>query len=255
MPALDFSSPRLAVQASGATGGIGRGASSDGAHGRAEDGPEDGSVRLRARRVRTARRSAGRRAGRGQGVSRRRVGARTARHGLIGEESAAEPRAKKATPTGRAARRMMRRPILASMASNPAPFPWTLPLNPSLWNIETVQVDGESASETGEGIDGDSVIGAATAAIADGAAGACLATLPGAGTDAKASTAFTIRVDAPIAVNPAGATIGRGHRRRRCRGVGERGRREARADAIDTFAWTGAAASGRSRSRPKPART
>ena len=75
------------------------------------------------------------------------------------------------------------------MASNPPAFPWTLPLNPSLWNIENVQVDGESASETGEG-DVDSVIGAATAAIADGATGACLATLPDTGTDEKASTAF-----------------------------------------------------------------
>ena len=82
----------------------------------------------------------------------------------------------------------MRRPFSRSLASNPAPFPWTLPLSPSLWNFEQVQGDGASAGETGEGDgDGDSVIGAATAAIAESAAGACLATLPGAGTDAKTS--------------------------------------------------------------------
>ena len=41
MPALDFTT-WIPSKASGATGGIGRGASSDGARGRAEDRAEDG---------------------------------------------------------------------------------------------------------------------------------------------------------------------------------------------------------------------
>lgn len=160
--------------------------------------------------------------------------------GISSEESAAEPRAKKGDADGASGTASDAPAALASVASNPPVFPWTLPLNPSLWNIETVQVDGESASETGEGA-GDSVIGAATAAIADGAAGACLATLPDNGTDAKASTVFEIRVDTPIAVNAAGTTIAAASAApvSGSASVVEDG---SAIDAIDTFAWTGAAA-------------
>jgi flagellar hook-length control protein FliK len=155
--------------------------------------------------------------------------------GISGEEGAAEPRAKKGDADGASGTANDAPAVLASMASNQPAFPWTLPLNPSLWNIEAVQVDGESAGETGEG-DGDSVIGAATTAIADGAAGACLATLPDTGTSAKASTAFEIRVNTPIAVNAAGATIAA---ESAAPAPGAESVEDA--SAVDTFAWTGAA--------------
>ena len=156
---------------------------------------------------------------------------------LDGEESAAEPRAKKSDADGASGTANDAPANLASVASNPPAFPWTLPLNPSLWNIETVQVDGESASETGDG-DGNSVIGAATTAIADGAAGACLATLPDTGTGEKASAAFEIRVDTPIAVNPASTTIAAASA---SSVKGSESVEEGSAsDAIDAFAWTGA---------------
>jgi flagellar hook-length control protein FliK len=154
---------------------------------------------------------------------------------LDGEDSAAEPRAKAKGDTDGASGTANDAPA-ASVASNAPAFPWTLPLNPSLWNIDQLHVDSESASETGES-DGDSVIGAATTAIADGAAGACVATLPDAETDAKASTAFEIRVDTPIAVNPSSTTIAA-----EAAAPGSENVEEGSAtDAIDTFAWTDAA--------------
>lgn len=158
--------------------------------------------------------------------------------GIGSEESAAEPRAKKGDPDGASGTANDAPANLAPVASNQPAFPWTLPLNPSLWNIETVQVDGESGSETGGDGDGNSVIGAVTSAIADGGAGACLASLPDNGTGEKASAAFEIRVDTPIAVNSAGATIG-------AKSAAAPGAKSVEdgsaADAIDTFAWTGAA--------------
>jgi flagellar hook-length control protein FliK len=160
---------------------------------------------------------------------------------LDGEDSAAEPRAKAKGDTDGTSGTANDAPA-ASVASNQPAFPWTLPLNPSLWNIERVHVDGESVSETGEG-DGDSVIGAATIAIADGAAGACFATLPDAGTDAKASTAFAIPVETPIAVNPASTTMPADAAAPPAPGS-ENVEEGSATDAIDTFAWTGAAGAG-----------
>jgi flagellar hook-length control protein FliK len=158
---------------------------------------------------------------------------------LDGEESAAEPRAKKGDADGAGGTANDAPAVLASVASTAPVFPWTLPINPSLWNIEQVQVDDESAGETG---DGDSVIGAATTAIADGAAGACFATLPDSGTDAKASTAFEIRVDTPIPVNPAVTTTAAESAAPVAAKGSESGEDDSAIDAIDTFAWTGAAA-------------
>jgi flagellar hook-length control protein FliK len=159
--------------------------------------------------------------------------------GTIGEEGAAEPRAK-GDAEGASGAANDAPAVLASMASTSAPFPWTLPLSPSLWNLDRVQGDGAFAGETGEGEgDGDSVSSAAAAAMTDSVAEAVVATLPGVGRAAETSPGFTIPVETPLAVNPVSTTIAA---ETAASLSGSQSEKDGSAvDAIDTAAWTGAA--------------
>ena len=158
--------------------------------------------------------------------------------GPIGEESAAEPRAK-GDADGASGTANDAPAAVASMASNPAPFPWTLPLSPSLWLIEQVKDPADNGGgDTYHGEEGDGVTGAITESIANAGAGACLATLPGAETSEH--TLFNVPVDAPIAIDPA-TTIGAAST---TPATGTQGAQAASdvSGAIETAAWTDAAA-------------
>lgn len=167
------------------------------------------------------------------------VSARGSRDTGIGEESAAEPRAKKVDADGAGGTANDAPAAPATAASHSPAFPWTLPLNPSLWSIEGVQGDGESAGET-EG-EGDSVIGAATMAIADGAAGACFATVAGVSVEAETSAMVTVPVETPVAVHPDGASAAESAPSATVPDVEKT--KEGRAlEVVNSFPWIGATA-------------
>ena len=137
---------------------------------------------------------------------------------------------------------MMRRPSSPRWRRTRAPFPVDAAAQPvAVESSSRCRLTANPPSDTGDG-DGDSVIGAAT----DRDRGRRRGRVP---RDAagrrhgrrRHRQPSTIPVDTPIAVDPASTTIGAASASPATGDAGRAGR-ERRADAIDTAAWTDAAA-------------